>query len=107
MIGGNVSGIVQERESKKDEIGSTVKSWKNICVLNGFLDLSSGDSKRTVYHAKIRESTHVFICDYKDIKVNEEKARMLIDSKNYDVLYIDDPMGLHEQLEIYLKCTGG
>lgn len=32
---------------------------------------------------------------------------MLIDGKIYDVQWIDDPMGMHEHLEIYLKAVGG
>lgn len=41
------------------------------------------------------------------VSVNNENARFLIDGEKYDVLYIDDPMNLHKQLEIYLKFTGG
>ena len=32
---------------------------------------------------------------------------MVIGGKVYEVMLIDDPMELHEQLEIYLKYTGG
>jgi hypothetical protein len=32
---------------------------------------------------------------------------MVINDKVYDIMVIDDPMELHEQLEIYLKYTGG
>ena len=39
--------------------------------------------------------------------VNSEKARVVIDCLKYDLLYLDDPMGLHKHLELYLKFTGG
>jgi len=36
-----------------------------------------------------------------------EDRRMLINDEVYDVLYIDDPMNLHQHLEIFLKYIGG
>ena len=41
------------------------------------------------------------------VSVNNENARFIIDGEKYDVLFIDDPMNLHKQLEVYLKFTGG
>ena len=77
--------------------------------ITGYLDLSTGDSKYTTYNAKIQESTHVFLADYKklDSRIKAENSRMGINGKVYDIMVIDDPMELHEQLEIYLKYTGG
>lgn len=68
--------------------------------------------------AKIQESTHVFLMDYmpipdvfevdgKVVKVSAESTRMMVNSKPYDVMLIDDPMEMHKQIEIYLKYTGG
>lgn len=119
MIGGNVKAVLQVSTSTKNKIGEAVKTWHDVPVeLTGFLDLQSGDSRYTTYNAKIQESTHIFICDYapipatlevegKTIKVRAENARMVADSQRYDVMLIDDPMGLHKHLEIYLKYTGG
>ena len=101
----------------------------------GWLDLSGGDSKYTTYNAKIQESTHIFLCDYqtfkglsgewvwdtlnfisgeistltsdKKVDVTSENARMLIDGLIYQIMLIDDPMNLHQHLEIYLKFVGG
>ena len=108
-IGGNISAQLQTQTSTKNAIGESVKSWKTRHTLAGFLDLSSGESRYTTYNAKIQESTHVFICDYVqlDSNVKAENSRMVISGKIYDVMLIDDPMELHEQLEIYLKYTGG
>ena len=77
--------------------------------LKGFIDLSTGDSNRTTYNAKIQESTHVFISDYVllDASIKAENSRMVVNGERYDILLIDDPMELHKQLEIYLKYTGG
>lgn len=135
-IGGNIIALFQVKdEGKKNEIGEVEHTWVDVASAKGWLDLSSGDSKRTVYNAKIQESTHLFLCDYHAFKqcegrwvydalsfvngkistaalestvdVTSENARMLIDGQIYDIMLIDDPMQLHQHLEIYLKHTGG
>lgn len=114
MIGGNITAKLQISTTTKNEIGESVKEWHDVWSNKGWLDLSSGDSKYTTYNAKMQESTHIFLCDYKpipdtyeNIKVKAENTRMVINGKVYDVLLIDDPMEMHKQLEFYLKFTGG
>lgn len=109
MIGGNIQGLIQISTTEKNEIGEAVKSWADVQTITGWLDLSSGDSKYTVYSAKVQESTHVFVADYVqlDSSITAENSRMVIGGKRYDVMLIDDPMEMHKQLEIYLKYTGG
>ena len=43
----------------------------------------------------------------KKVDVTSENARMLIDGLIYQIMLIDDPMNLHQHLEIYLKFVGG
>lgn len=109
MIGSNIQGLIQVSTTEKNEIGEAVKSWADVQTITGWLDLSSGDSKYTVYSAKVQESTHVFVADYVqlDSRITAENSRMVIGGKRYDVMLIDDPMEMHKQLEIYLKYTGG
>ena len=118
MIGGNKTVILQVHTTGKNRIGEPVEAWHDVMYLTGYLDLSGGDSKYTTYNAKMQESTHLFICDYvsipkeinvdgKNIRVNAENCRMMADSQVYDVLIIDNPMELNQQLEIYMKYTGG
>ena len=109
MRGGNIQGLIQVSTTEKNEIGEAVKSWADVQTITGWLDLSSGDSKYTVYSAKVQESTHVFVADYVqlDNRITAENSRMVIGGKRYDVMLIDDPMEMHKQLEIYLKYTGG
>lgn len=109
MIGGNCKAVLQSTVPEKNQIGEFVNTWIDIDTLTGWLDLSSGDSKYTVHNAKVQESTHVFIADYKvlDARVSAEYSRMIINDKIYDVMLIDDPMELHQHYEIYLKYTGG
>ena len=110
MIGGNTAAIIQIKTGTvKNEIGQTVTKWQDAQEITGFLDLSGGDSKYTTYNAKVQESTHMFIADYKRLSdmIKAENSRMVVNGQVYDIMLIDDPMGMHEQLEIYLKYTGG
>lgn len=109
MIGGNTKAILQVSTTTKNEIGEKVHEWQDAVTITGFLDLSSGDSKYTTYNAKIQESTHIFVSDYValDASIKAENSRLIVNGGRYDVMLIDDPMGLHKQLEIYLKYTGG
>ncbi len=110
-IDGNATILIQKKSGvTKNAISEQVPAWEDaLTIEEGFLDLMGGTSGYTTYNAKIQESTHVFICDYvplpQDLK--EENARAIIGGKVYDVTYIDNPMGLDEHLEIFLKYTGG
>ena len=109
-IGGNQTAVLQVKdENGFDEIGNTVIDWKEVGSYKGWLDLASGNSPVQSYNAKISESSHYYITDYYQVLANQdpEVCRMLIDGKIYDVQWIDDPMGMHEHLEIYLKAVGG
>lgn len=109
MIGGNTTGQIQLYTTETNIIGEREKIWETVDDITGFLDLSTGDSKYTTYNAKIQESTHIFLADYKELdsRIKAENSRMVINGKVYDIMVIDDPMELHKQLEIYLKYTGG
>ena len=111
MIDGNTELTIKihdkEGEDIFDELGGRMNNYINIASLFGWIDLLAGDSKYD-NKAKIEDSTHIFICDYIDIEdIDIEDAKAVIKGKEYDIKYIDDPMGLHEHLEIYLKKVGG
>ena len=113
MIGGNTLALFQVKgSSSKNKIGERVTEWTDALKVRGFLDLSGGDSKYTLYNAKITESTHIYICDYTKLvygkkPLTSENSRVIIDGSIYDVMLIDNPMGLCKHLEIYLKYVGG
>lgn len=115
-IGGNITGIIQKKASdSKNAIGERVSSWVDAFSLVGRLGLQSGDSKYTNFSAKLEESTHVFLCDFNpdaySLSLPDESGkapivRMVIKGIVYDVLLIDNPDELDEQLEIYLRRVG-
>ena len=136
MIGGNITALIQVKdEGKKNAIGERVHQWVDVASTKGFLDLSAGDTKNTTFNAKIQESTHIFLCDFQSFKglsgkwvwnpfsfvngvistatldeevdVTSENARIIIEGQIYNLQFIDDPMNLHQHLEIYLKFVGG
>ena len=106
MIGGNIEAVLQQMTvSDTNHIGEDVTSWTDIHTLRGWLDLSNGDSKYT-YDAKLQESTHIFITDYTPIDRETKDKRLMVNGVVYEILLIDDPMELHQHLEINLKFVG-
>lgn len=108
-IGGNTQATIQVRTVTKNAIGEQVATWEDVQTIKGWLDLSGGDSRYNVFYAKIQESTHFFICDYVklDDRITAENSMAVIGGKYYDILLIDNPMEMNQQLEFYLKYTGG
>ena len=108
-IGGNITGIIQtKKEVWQNEIGEREQAWSDAFSHVGWLDMQSGDSKYTIHKAKLEESTHVFICDYHSgiYALQDQDTRMILKGFVYDVLLIDNPMEMNEQLEIYLRKVG-
>ena len=110
-IGGNINAEIQVSTTTKNAIGEQVKEWSTVQTLRGWLDLATGRSGYSGFHAKIQESTHIFIGDYVslDRRITAENSRMIVNGKVYDIMLLDNPMELGNcsQWEIYLKYTGG
>lgn len=107
-IGGNITGIIQTKTTAKNAIGESEKTWADAFSQIGWLGLQSGDSKYSNFSAKIEESTHVFLCDYNPgiYALADQDTRMILKGVVYDVLLIDNPDEMDEQLEIYLRRVG-
>lgn len=107
-IGGNVNGTLERLTVTENAIGEAIKSWETAQTLCGFLDMLSETKGNQSLSAFVGESTHVFVCDYAELPddLSGENARFVCDGKTYTVEYIDDPMNLHYQLEIFLKYSG-
>ena len=105
-IGGNVEALIQTRsESGYNSIGERVNKWVQVDKIKGYNDYLSGTSDKAL-NAKIQDTTHVFVCDYKPLNFTSDNARMIIDENVYEILMIDDPMNLHDHIEIYLRYVG-
>ena len=109
-IGGNIVAVLQTKSGNgKNAIGEAVNNWEDAFTLVGWLALQSGGNNRNTFNAKIEESTHIFLCDYNaDVyALADSDTRMIIKGNMYDVLLIDNPDEMDEQLEIYLDKVGG
>lgn len=108
-IGGNITGTIQTKTKVgMNAIGEAEHTWTDAHSIIGWLGMQSGGYQRTTYNAKIEETTHVFLCDYHSgiYALAAQDARMIIKGFVYDVLLIDNPDEMDEQLEIYLKRVG-
>ena len=108
MIGGNVTAVLQKITSSKNAIGEKINNWEDVQLLKGYLDFTGGDaSYKSNYKGSLEETTHIFICDYDKIasEATPTLSRLIVDGRIYDVLMIDDPMNLHQHLEIMLKYS--
>lgn len=109
-IGGNILGkVLTKQKTGTNEIGEPILNWVESYSIKGWLGMQTGDSPRNNYNTKLEESTHVFLCDYHSgiYSLADKDVRMEIKGKMYDVMYIDNPDEMDEQLEIYLKKVGG
>ena len=109
-IGGNIYGVIQIKSCDgKNAIGEAESVWTDKFTLLGWLGLQNGENKRTSFNAKIEESSHVFVSDFDaDVyALAESDMRMILKGSMYDVLLIDNPDEMDEQLEIYLRKVGG
>ena len=107
-IGGKITGVIQTKTTVKNAIGESEQTWEDAFEQNGWLGMQSGEQKRSTFSAKIEESTHVFLCDFHSgiYALADQDTRMIIKGKMYDVLLIDNPDEMDEQLEIYLRKVG-
>lgn len=108
-INGNTQVSLEKKTlGEKNSIGEREETWTSERSLDGFLDYMSGNSNRFDYNAKLSDTTHVFVCDYVNLgKKVAENYRLTHDGDVYEILHVDNPMGLDYHLEFYLKYTGG
>ncbi len=106
MIGGNQTLELQQSvDGGLNDLGERMKTWQTVKRLNGFLDLLSGTSERSDM-VKLVNATHVFLADYCPVFVSPESCRAVVNGQIFDVLYLDDPMNLHDHWEIQLRMAG-
>lgn len=105
-IGGNVDCVLSYQETTTSAIGEDVTSWRELQTIRGFLDLMNNGKDFATYNKAMEDSTHIFICDYVSISKEATELKATINGKDYDVTYIDNPMGLNYHLEIFLKRVG-
>ena len=108
-INGNLTATVQKRQTVKNSIGEGITSWSDIGTVLGWLDYASGQNDTDKFKGKVQDTTHLFFCDYDKWLpgIRSEDCRLVIEGDVYNILLIDDPMGMRQHLEVYLKYIGG
>lgn len=108
-IGGNISGKIQTQSGMTvNAIGEVEATWNDSFTVRGWLGMQSGENRYTTFHTKLEESSHVFLMDYHPgvYALADQNTRMILKNVLYDVLYIDNPDEMNEQLEIHLRRVG-
>lgn len=113
-IGGNTAAVIQIGIFEKNDYGNDVVRWVEVFKepVYGFLDMvNEGTNSRRLMH-RVEDADFIFLCDYfapiaDGVRLTAENSRILIDGEVYEVKLYDDPMRLHEHMEIYLKYLGG
>lgn len=109
MVGGNLTATVQIKTLTENDIGEKVAEWVDyIESVRGWLDLSNGNSTNQSHKTKSEESTHVWLCDFdsrlRDLDITQ--CRFICRDRIYEIKHVDDPMEIHDHLEISLKLVG-
>ena len=108
-IGGNISGTIQTQSGVVvNAIGEAESTWQNAFTVRGWLGMQSGENRYNTFNTKLEESSHVFLMDYHSgvYGLADQNTRMILKNVLYDVLYIDNPDEMNEQLEIHLRRVG-
>lgn len=107
MIGGNMRAEVVKATKAINKRGVRVDAGtEHLLNVKGWLDYQSGQDSHQTYNAELADTTHLFLCDYSAeyAALRKEKGlSLVIDGDRYEVLLIDDPMGLHQHLETFLR----
>lgn len=98
--------VLQKKFQADDGIGGLDESWGDYKAFDGYIDLMTGTDLNTQQNAYTEQSTHLaVISDYTpdvsdDMRVVDEAGRW------YSITYVDDPVGVHHHLELYLTYGG-
>lgn len=109
MIGGNVTAEVRRAKMALSAQGKAIEGGtETVMEIVGWLDYQGGQKGHTAYQAPIEDTTHVFLSDYDAdyASQKEDGLSLVVGGRRYEVLLIDDPMGLHEHLETFLRYAG-
>ena len=109
MVGGNATASVVRAVRGLNAQGKAVEGGTEaVMEVRGWLDYQGGQKGHTAYQAPLEDTTHVFVSDYDAdyAALEEDGLSLVIGGRRYEVLLIDDPMGLHAHIETFLRYVG-
>lgn len=91
-----------------DGIGGFKEGWALGASISGYLDLITGTNESNVQNASIESSTHILIIPNipNGLEITDQMRISDGEGRWYVVTYVDDPLGQHHHLEIYLTYGG-
>ena len=109
MIGGNVTAQVIRTQKTKNAKGVLVAGKpEHLMDMRGWLDYQAGQASHLTYQAKAEDTIHVVLSDYDEeyAGLKTDGLYLEVSDARYEVLLIDDPMGLHGHIETLLRHVG-
>lgn len=98
--------MIQTKQQNDDGIGGFEESWVGFKLVSGYLDLITGTDQNTLQNAFTEQSTHILIIPEYTNEITD-KMRIVDDRDRwYSVTYVDDPVGVHDHIEVYLTYGG-
>jgi hypothetical protein len=103
---------IQKPLKTDDGIGGKDTGWIDYITVYGYIDLASGTDmpNSTLNAAFVEESTHYLMTtDSNGVHIVPDSyiddSMLVVDDKgrNYDITYVDDPVGVGHHLEIYMR----
>lgn len=85
---------------QSDELGNPVRVWSKVADLVGVMDAVSG-TEQQVAHAPQTTATHIFFT-YSNVSM-KTSDRIRYKGKDYNILFIDDPMNYGRFLQVSLE----
>lgn len=94
--------LIKSKKRVDDGIGGFKFSFEDFMTVQGYIDLASGTDEATKQNAAIEESTHYAIIPQYVAGITQDMELVDEEGKRYVITYVDDPMGIHHHLELYL-----
>jgi SPP1 family predicted phage head-tail adaptor len=97
---------IQEVTQVPDGIGNFTETWDDLYTVYGYLDLVNGTDLAGAQNAFVEESTHLLVIPTYQSGVTDKMRVVDGQGRYYHVNYVDDPVGVHHHLELYLTYGG-
>lgn len=98
--------MIQERQQTDDGIGGFEESWVDFKPVSGYLDLITGTNQNTLQNAFTEQSTHILVVPEYTNGITDKMRVIDANQRWYSVTYVDDPVGIHDHIELYLTYGG-
>lgn len=97
---------IQTKTQTPDGIGGLLETWDDYTTVQGYIDLTTGTDLNTMQNAYTEQSTHIAVIPEYTAGINDDMRVVDETGRWYSITYVDDPVGVHHHLELYLNYGG-